>query len=219
MINAYHRLFYGALAFSVNPDKRLEELGMHGLKECVDETAWSVRSKQNECVVKYESRMSFNDLLVVLHNEPTIIIGMVREASRGMQQFVSYLGKFSFENPQKTTEVHQNFLNLWPTFQMNYFPQGKWLILTLVFYSLVFGVTIARRYFIPVAEIGLMASVATFFDMFAAILGDGKYELVKHLFLANALFSVATIMFTALLLSAIVTQCRVLLKKERRSIF
>jgi hypothetical protein len=30
-------------------------------------------------------------------------------------------------------------------------------------------------------------------DMFVALLGDGRYELIKHLFLANVLFDVGAI--------------------------
>jgi len=33
-----------------------------------------------------------------------------------------------------------------------------------------------------ISLVGLLTSVATVVDMYVAILGDGKYEIIKHLF-------------------------------------
>jgi hypothetical protein len=43
------------------------------------------------------------------------------------------------------------------------------------------------------ALVGILACVACACDMAVAILGDGQWELVRHLFLANVLFDVALI--------------------------
>ena len=54
-----------------------------------------------------------------------------------------------------------------------------------------------------VSLVGLLASNATVLDMFVAILGDGKYEITKHLFLSNVLFDIASIMFVSVIVQAL----------------
>jgi hypothetical protein len=47
----------------------------------------------------------------------------------------------------------------------------------------------------PLAAIGLLVSVACVVDMFLVIFGAGKFEVIKHLFLANVLFDMALLAF------------------------
>jgi hypothetical protein len=67
-------------------------------------------------------------------------------------------------------------------------PRRRWLQITRWFTAA--DTPNLRR---ELSLLGLLATVACFIDMNVAILGDGRHELTKHLFLANVLFDVATI--------------------------
>ena len=50
-----------------------------------------------------------------------------------------------------------------------------------------------RSFAQPLALIGLLATLACFVDMNVQVLGDGRADITKHLFLANVLFDLAAI--------------------------
>lgn len=188
--NAINRFFYGVLTFSRNPGGHLERLGLRGAERCVGHTAFEATGP--ECMAAYADRLSLASTLSTLAREPGILPRMTNHVARGMQHIeVPYLRKFSIDNPIGTRDVPLNF---WGRLKPALFPKGFALWLALAAYLAIFVGGVRQAGLTrELASVGLLATVATVVDMHVAILGDGKVELAKHLFLSNVLFDVATL--------------------------
>ncbi len=88
-------------------------------------------------------------------------------------------------------------LNVWSWLKFHCFPTGYAFVAAIAAYAVAFAAALRKERFQgPAADlslIGLMATVACVTDACVTICGDGKASLIKHLFLANLLFDVATI--------------------------
>lgn len=190
-INAYHRLFYGVLTFSENPSQRLAEVGLADCAMHVGQ-ANAESSDLTDIAKSHRSALSFSTTLRIIAREPTILWRMAVYAAANMQTASpSYLGQRSANDPSTKSGA---LANLWSEMKLAFFPRGYALYATLFAYIVLFAAAVRsaapRR---ELATVGLLASIACLVDMNVAILGDGRYELVKHLFLANLLFDLATI--------------------------
>ena len=190
-MNAYHRLFYGVLTFSENPSQRLAEAGLADCAVHVGQA--NAQSPSLADIAKsHRSALSFSTTLRIIAREPTILWRMAVHAAANMQATSpGYLGQRSANDPSTKSGA---LANLWSKMKLAFFPRGYALYATLFAYIVLFAAAVRsaspRR---ELATVGLLASIACLADMNVAILGDGKYELVKHLFLANLLFDLATI--------------------------
>ncbi|MBR9977964.1 MAG: hypothetical protein KFH87_07740 [Bacteroidetes bacterium] len=208
--NPYHSLFYGALMFSEQPGEHLRRLNMPDADTCIHASAFTQEGMA--CIARHENKLSYLTTLSVLYREPLVFPRMMTYVFDNMQDIsLVYLGKYAIDDPRsKTTPrvgdgYEQRFwlagdnalmLNLWSTLKYRVFPTGYALLLLLILFIAVF--IHARRYADvrkDLALVGLLCSVACVVDMSIAILGDGRYELMKHLFLANVLFDIALIVF------------------------
>ncbi|MCL6432389.1 MAG: hypothetical protein K6V36_16265, partial [Anaerolineae bacterium] len=211
--NAYHSLFYGVLTFSNDPEQRLEEIGLKDAQGCVGEPAFV--GVGPECYAKYESRMSFVNTVRVALAEPATVVRLTAYGLEMMQQIhLDYLGKLTASDPSYEGKVYRPPLDLWSTLKTRFFPRERWLLLTLAFYAAIFA-WVARKGHAArdVGLVGLLATVATPIDILVAVLGDGKQEIVKHLFLSNVLFDLATITFVGLVRVGAVALVRSLIRR------
>ncbi len=207
-INRYQSLFCGAFTFSDAPSQRLAELGMADGMECIGKPAGLPEG--GECLRRYESKLTFLNTVKVIAREPGIAVRMTAYAARTMQETVlNYLGKIAAGDPRQDTKLYSPPLNLWAEIKVRHFPRGGWLWLTLVVYGAVFLREVARnRSGHDFALVGLLATVATFVDMELVFLADGRADPIKHLFLSNVLFDVATIVFIGFAVAGVVSLSR-----------
>lgn len=208
--NLYHSLFFGALTFSDNPSAHLRALEMDDAARCINTSAFS--SIGSECFKKYQGQLSFRNTLRVGYREPPVVFRMLKYVLGSMQDVsLNYLGKYSLDDPRsqispiittsaeeasRVSSVETTPLNLWPTLKLRLFPRGYALAFILLVFVIWFTLNFRRTgIYRDLALIGLVFTIACVADMSVAILGDGKHELLKHLFLSNVLFDIAAIVF------------------------
>ncbi len=184
---------------------------MDDAAQCVNTSEYSPVG--SACFTKYQNQMSFQNTVRVIYREPVVMFRMLRYVLGNMQDVsLDYLGKYSFDDPRSKTSpgisingIEKRFwvstnetipLNLWAKLKFKFFPKGDALSFVLIGFVIWFimrlkGTGINQ----DLALIGLMSTVACVVDMIVAILGDGKCELIKHLFLSNILFDIAAVVF------------------------
>ena len=210
--HAYHSLFYGILTFSENPSARLTELGLADHASCVGTNVFG--REGNEFLVQHGGQISHLDTLRVIWAEPRALPRMLKYAVDNLQDIsLDELGKHAPLDPQakpyapsppevvvqrRWTQSSTSPLNLWSFVKFHAFPTGNAFLLTIGLYVAVFLALLRREGFAAdLALIGLMTAVACVVDLCMTMCADGKAGLIKHLFLANLLFDVATIAFVA----------------------
>jgi len=201
--NSYDSLFYGVLTFSNNPVKHLKELGINGGEQCLNTSAHDPVGET--CINKYQKQMSFKNTVIVIYKEPLVIIKSLGYVFDNMQQIsLDYLGKYSFDDPRNKISAsssisESNLLNLWSKLKLRFFPKGYLLGCVLLGFMIWFTLNLKthiKDIHKDLAFVGVILTIACVIDMAVAILGDGKSELIKHLFLANLLFDLVAIIFT-----------------------
>lgn len=200
----YHSLFFGVLTFSDNPSEHLRRLGLEGAMQCINSSSFSALG--SECFAKYQYQMTHLNTFKVIYREPAVIFRMLKYVLDNMQTVtLDYLGKYSFDDPRTRTvpliayDLERGSwtpLNLWALLKLTFFPKGYALALVLIVFTgwFIFGLKQTGFYW-DLAIVGLISTIACVADMIVAILGDGKHELIKHLFLSNVLFDIAAILF------------------------
>lgn len=188
--NTINRLFFGVLTFSRDPSQRLAELNLSGAENCIGHPAFDAIGSQ--CLAKYVDRISIPKTLLVLVREPGTLFRMMIHVADNMQEVsLDYLGKYSIDHPVEADRIPLNF---WSKTKLDFFPKGYLLWLTIILYLIIFISSLGKGGMTyELALVGLLTTVALFVDMLVSILGDGRQELVKHLFLSNVLFDVASI--------------------------
>jgi hypothetical protein len=183
---------------------------MDDAAQCINTSAYSPVG--SACFTKYQNQLSFQNRVRVIYREPVVIFRMLRYVLDNMQDIsLDYLGKYSFDDPRSKTSprvsnsVEKRFwlsttetihLNLWARLKFKFFPTGYALSFVLIGFVIWFILRLKSTGINQdLALIGLMSTVACVADMFVAILGDGKYELIKHLFLSNILFDIGAVVF------------------------
>ncbi|MGB5873733.1 MAG: hypothetical protein WBH56_08410, partial [Bacteroidota bacterium] len=204
-VNAHHSLFYGVLAFSNEPSAHLDNLGIPpDAALCVGTHAYT-----GDCYFRYRSHLRFWNTPKVLLREPLIVFRMLNHAALSMQDIsADYLAQRADDHPAYTRPADYleageqrfwrgssgTFLNAWSTIKFALFPTGGWLWAAILLFCMSFLWGLRRRG-LPreISIIGLVATIGCVTEMLVALLGDGKYELIKHLFLANVLFDVGAV--------------------------
>jgi hypothetical protein len=193
---SYHSLFYGVLTFSENPSEHLHRLGFDGAMQCINTTSFSAIG--NSYFAKYQKQMTYQNTLDVVYEEPAVLFRFFKYALDNMQNTnLAYLGKYAFDDP-RNMEMNPtvSLLNLWGLLKLRFFPVGYTLAFVLIVFLGWFIIGLKRTgFYQELSIIGLISTIACLTDITVAILGDGKLELPKHLFLSNVLFDVAVIVF------------------------
>jgi hypothetical protein len=187
---AFHSLYFGVLAFSENPIKHLDELNLTGTEGCINKPAFS--DIGNLCIAKIHSQMSYSNTAKVILSEPKVISRLFAYVSGNMQ---NYWPNLSFCNLDSDAICPPSgLLNIWNQLKSNWFPSGN--LFWVGFVLLLIIASKGLRYPGIVSDLGwicLICLTAMIMDMVIAFLGDGKQEIVKHLFLSNLLFDLAAI--------------------------
>ena len=210
-VNPYHSLFYGTLMFSRQPADHLRRLGLADGAACIGVSAYQEPGKTYFST--HLAQMTFRNTLSTLAHEPSIFWRMGSFSLESMQDIsLEYLGKYAADDPrqrnrppwrgigngseQRLWDAPQESTpaNLWSNVKFHLFPTGLSLALTLA----GFAAFCAWRLRAPgtagdLALAGLLTTLATVADMAVAMLGEGRHELIKHLYLSNLLFDLAAI--------------------------
>jgi hypothetical protein len=190
--NYFQSLFKGALTFSKEPAQRLEDLGLKGAKKCVYQSAFYPTG--NECIKQFGDKISFLSTAQVILHEPLILFRTARYAAQNMQGLTLQLGKYE-KGAKNLPRIQTILLGAWSSFKERYFPRSLGLLVTLAFFTVFFVLNLKGSHGMrrELAMLGLLATLACFIDMNVQVLGDGRADIVKHLFLANLLFDLAAI--------------------------
>jgi hypothetical protein len=128
---------------------------------------------------------------------------------------LDYLAKRARDHPQYAAPVdylvageHRfqqegscTMLNMWSNAKFALFPTGGWFWAAILLFGISFSWGFRRKGFSrEISIVGLVATAGCLADMFVALLGDGRYELIKHLFLANILFDLGVLALLCLTL-------------------
>lgn len=206
--NPYHSLFYGVLTFSDNPSEHLQKLGMEEASPCIEHSAFTLMG--TDCLNRYTH--SYWNTLGVAYREPVVIFRTISYSLSQMQDIsLDYLGKYSSNDPRSQTFTpisgsgeqrcppgEFTFWNLWSFLKYYCFPTGWILVVFLAMMTFWFTVMLMKiksgiqKDF---AIIGLLTTVACIVHTQISIWGEGKYELIKHLFLSNLTFDIAIIVY------------------------
>jgi hypothetical protein len=216
--NPYHSLFYGALTFSSDPSAHLQRLDLADAADCVGRPAYSPEGTR--CRAQLAGRLTFLNTVRVLQAEPAVFVRMARHVLENMQDLsLDFLGLYAQGHPwaaasrmEDPAALEQRYwlagrqpgvFGLWSALKFSLFPTGLPLLLILLLFAgwFIFELRrpgLRRSLALP----GLLLTLACGVDMLVAVLGDGRYELIKHLFLANLLFDLALLAFLGGLLLA-----------------
>jgi hypothetical protein len=192
----YQSLFYGVLTFSDVPSEHLRRLGFEEAIQCVNTTSFSAIG--SKYFAKYQEQMTYRNTLNVIYKEPEVLLKFYKYALEHMQKVnLDYLGKYALDDPQNVENSSCRPLpNPWGSLKLNFFPLGYTLAFVLMAFIGWFVFSLKQiGFYQDFAIVGLLSTIACIADMGVAILGDGKQELIKHLFLANVLFDLAAIVF------------------------
>jgi len=186
----FQSLFNGALTFSKEPAQRLDELGLKGAKKCIYQSAF--KPSAYECILLFSDKITFLSTAQVILHEPIILFRTARYAAQNMQGLTPQLGKYA-KGAAYLPRTQTILLGAWSSFKGRFFPRGLGLLATLVFFTGFLGLSLKRSRGMrrDLAVLGLLATLACFVDLTIQVLGDGRADIIKHLFLANVLFDLA----------------------------
>jgi hypothetical protein len=209
-VHAYHSLFDGILTFSKDPPAHLAKLGYADHASCVGVTLYGPEGC--DFLKQYGGQISPLDTWRVAWNEPGALLRMLKFAADNLQDIsLDDLGKHAAFDPRALpyplsppeavvqrwwSPSSTSLLNLWSYAKFHFFPTGNAFLLAIGLYVAVFVALLRREGFAAdLALIGLMTALACVVDLYLTICVDGKACLIKHFFLANLLFDVATFAF------------------------
>ncbi|MBH1541360.1 hypothetical protein JY440_06880 [Stenotrophomonas maltophilia] len=196
-INSYHALYFGAL--KVLPNTEASSIKSIGEKpvfhECIGVSAFSPLG--NKCMEK--SNTSYADVVKLIGNHPSVgfeMIFKVFEDGRAIR--LEYLGK-EIKNAPNFSESY--VFNIWPKFfakGLNYF-----ILLALLAASFLL---IEKRSLLSDKEKSVLLIGVFFaafgFSQYIVSLGDGYYEITKHLTAGNYALALSLPFIFAAIISA-----------------
>jgi hypothetical protein len=196
--NAYASLFYGTLSFSSDPLAILRKLNLGEGIECVNKNTSTEQGYA--CLERFGSRSSFGDTLRSIYYDPSIIVHQMAFGASNIQILtMNNLGKFALDGPANNSALH---INMWSSLKSNYFPKGFWYFISigvLATFFLLSWLIHPDPLLRLLSKLGLMLAIASPLDMYVAVLGDGKRDILKHLFSSNFTYDLAVVFFLAVL--------------------
>lgn len=196
-INSYNSFYYGALSFTSSSEKILKELKLENFADCINVEKFTM--KGGECFSRMgEKNSHFNTIRAILI-DPSILFYQLNFGASNIQKLsLDYLGKFSISDPIDRRFVRLNF---WSSIKYHYFPKSSYYFISIIFFIAFFLLT--KKYSTEneqiVGWIVLISTIAGLLDLYMAVFGDGKKEIIKHLLMANFLYDVAIVSFFCLL--------------------
>lgn len=204
-MNFFNTFYTGILPFSKNSTQILRELSIENTADCIDNIDY-YSAARTSCITTLSTNVDRESTFDLYLNEPGIVIkqlgyGMTQLQQlglRGSDYFAYNLGNYP---PGVTAFPGSAILNLWSTLKSRWFPRnGAALVSWLVFFLAFIFFLRFPGWISHISSLGIVLAAALILEILVVINGDGKYEIVKHLYLANLIFDLSVIMVVNLFL-------------------
>jgi hypothetical protein len=207
----YQSVFYGVLKDSPTPEQDLRALGLDEKFAVLANTTifhpnLPIDIRGREFHVEFYERISHLKILRFYLTHPRRFIAKLELTSRQGFTVRNYAGNFEKSSGEPAGAKAQRW-SLWDKFKQKLWPKSLWFF---VVYSLLLGALIVSAWLKSGHQRGRLALEFCFtlwLMMLAAfvapMLGDGESDLVRHLFLFNALFDLSLLALSALLLASL----------------
>jgi len=198
----YHTIFYGALTFSEHPETHLEKLGYdQAALSCIGKSGFH----DQLCFEKYKDKTNLSQLFQIYFREPEVFFSSVAFTASNMQNLsLDYLGKYQEGDDTQYRKIR---LNLWSEIKKIIFPKGIFLLIITITIISILGFSLTKEKSNSQNTYGyltIMFFSACVLEMIISIIGDGRQELIKHLFSANLCFDLGAISFLGFVISKII---------------
>ncbi len=223
-VNAYQSVFCGSLTFSEQPGVHLRRLGVPEASRYIGFHGYSAMGE--DCMRRYPELMTHRVTASMILHEPSIAWRMLTFAADSMQRTeLRHLSKHMLYNDggernrwrrvAPPVGASSDVFTTWSRFKEALLPRGGGLLAVLALAILLgaVGLREKRRLTRVLSAAMLLLAVGALADMWMQIFGDGRRDLLKHLYMANMCVDGVLLLLPAWLL-AVITQ-RGLLHRRR----
>lgn len=184
--NAYHSLYFGILGHCHDPTAQLRAEGLP--EESVALIGLPAYSNEAGVLIgQLGARLAHRSTFRISMREPTALISLLREAAMHAGNIeMDYLGM----RAQGAVDYRSipSGIHVWSRLRRAVIPRGDGLLLLLGILIVGFGVSciVPKRLSIRSwAFLGLLFTLISGLELCASTLGDGLYEIDRHLFASN----------------------------------
>jgi len=203
-INLYNNVFYYILKEKPgNPPDIMGELGLDEKYAALVGTHWwSIPSDRYELRDRFTREMTYARILRFYLKNPSSFVGLLKTGSEKAFRFrPHYLGNFERSSGAKPMKLSEKFSHL-SRIKKRFYPKSVGSLL-LMFFSLTL-ISLLSLYsdsekVLPGTALCTMTMGGVQFV--AVLLGEGNFELIKHLFLFNALIDISILLSVLMLCS------------------
>ncbi|MNB79385.1 hypothetical protein D3C75_261190 [compost metagenome] len=201
-INLYQTVFYGILNGSDDVRGDLRQLGLPERLEVLAGTNYfqqdtAIKQDDPSLVPDFYDRVSHKDVLVFyLKNPGRLLDNMEYAASNGLSIRPYYLGSYEKSEGKQAGALAYTY-SAWSEFKNKLLPHKLWFI--AVFYLVYYAVTLFEyvrsrdRRARLACELLMLLGLIGIFSFLVPILGDGRADIGKHLFLFNVSFDMMAV--------------------------
>lgn len=194
--NLYHTVFYGILLNSPTIQSDMKDLKLDPqFAKFIGEDYYSQKNdftKNEEFYKPFYSNINFGKVILFYLSHPIKLFNNLKIAAKNAFILrIDYLGNYD-KSAGKQPKAKSHAFDVWSRFQEKVFPRSIWFIIT--FLSVYTGVlAYIRKNQTNIidklkSEFLLLLPLMAALQLLACIIGDGQYELAKHLFGFNVIF-------------------------------
>jgi len=189
----YSSLFDGALVFSRHPDVHLRRLRMEAAAVCIGHV-FPPFPDYARCWPVLWPRLKFQYTLGVYLREPQAFLQAWRHAADRLRRWHTAYGRHRPDDP--TVGRRSPALQLWSGLTRRLYPPGWGLFGLLALYGWLFFVhrRSPEAWVAALSNLGLLVVVGAVTDVTVTLLGNGRTELSRTLFLSRTLLDMATVL-------------------------
>ncbi|MCG3162088.1 MAG: hypothetical protein JMDDDDMK_03327 [Acidobacteria bacterium] len=201
----YQSVFYGILKDSPTPEQDLRDLGLDEKFAALADTTifhenLPIDIRSQEFRAEFYQRINHLKIVKFYLAHPSRFLTKLRLAARDGYQLRLNLGNFEkATGAPPRTESHR--WSLWSDFKQRCWPKSLWflaaywlLLLFLIVKGYAASHRLSREFCLTLWAMMILAFVTP-------IIGDGGSDLIKHMFLFNALFDLSLLILSGLLLN------------------
>lgn len=201
----YQSVFYGILKDSPTPEQDLRDLGLDEKFAALADTTifhenLPIDIRGQEFRAEFYQRINHLKIVKFYLTHPSRFLTKLRLAARDGYQLRLNLGNFEkATGAPPRTESHR--WSLWSDFKQRHWPKSLWflaaywlLLLFLIVKGYAASHRLSREFCLTLWAMMILAFVTP-------IIGDGGSDLIKHMFLFNALFDLSLLILSGLLLN------------------
>lgn len=214
--NLYNSVFYEILPHSESPQADIAELGLDPEMMNLSGTSPWDKGASSEVLRSIDSRLSFGRIVLFYVRHPARLLGLAeRAAEEAFSMRPSYLGslertyqvlrglpgkgKVEWELPP---EYESRAFAVWSNFKAAWVPKSLWVVVAFLMANFVAALlkrlkcdaTEGHR---RISEVHLALVAMAVLEFFSVILGDGEFDVGKHLFLFNLICEMCLLFLAA----------------------